>query len=163
MSARRATATRSRRKTTEDVALEDVATRLHSLSIHLLRRVWARDGEMGLSRARASALSVLVFRGSMTMTELAAAEHVTTATMSRLVSAMEAEGWIERVPHPSDARAATLRATKTARTVMEKGRQRRVDAMSDILRGLKTGELAVVSRAVTALERTLAVQSAPPG
>jgi hypothetical protein len=39
----------------------EAADRMHSAAIHLLRRVHTVDAEMGVSRARASALSVLVF------------------------------------------------------------------------------------------------------
>jgi hypothetical protein len=63
----------------------EAADRIHSAAIHLLRRVREVDTKtMGLSPARASALSVLVFGGARSLTELAEAERVTAATMSRL-------------------------------------------------------------------------------
>jgi hypothetical protein len=42
-------------------ALPDLAQQLHSVAIHLLRRLRRSDDQMGLSGPRASALSVLVF------------------------------------------------------------------------------------------------------
>ena len=49
----------------------ETADRMHSAAIHLLRRVSRADEEaMGISRARASALSVLIFGGPRTVTEL---------------------------------------------------------------------------------------------
>ena len=78
---------------------------MHSAAIHLLRRVREVDAKaMGISPARASALSVLVFGGARSLTELAAAERVTTATMSKLVTAMEGEGLVRRYPDVNDAR-----------------------------------------------------------
>ena len=139
----------------QDAALDEVASRLHSLAIQLLRRAWARDAEMGLSRARSSALSVLVFHGAMTLTELAAAEHVTAATMSKLVAALERDGWIERVTHPRDARAVQLSATAAGRTVIEQGRRRRVDAVREVLMPLDAAEVESVARAVRLLEDSL--------
>jgi len=51
----------------------DVADRLHSAAIHLLRRLRRQDDAMGLTPARASALSILVFGGPATLTMLARA------------------------------------------------------------------------------------------
>ncbi len=41
----------------------EIADRLHSAAIHLLRRVRVRDRESGIGPAQLSALSVLVFGG----------------------------------------------------------------------------------------------------
>ncbi|MFS8544266.1 MAG: SDR family NAD(P)-dependent oxidoreductase, partial [Limnochordales bacterium] len=54
------------------------------------------DHALGLNPARASALSVLVFGGPKTMGELAAAEAVTPATMSRIVGALVELGLVRR-------------------------------------------------------------------
>ena len=45
---------------------EELANRLHSASIHLLRAVSRVDAESGLSPARLSALSVIVVGGPLT-------------------------------------------------------------------------------------------------
>jgi len=50
-----------------------VADRLHSASIHLLRRLRVRDRESGIGPAQLSALSVLVFGGAKSLAELAEA------------------------------------------------------------------------------------------
>ena len=55
---------------------QSIANRLHSAAIHLLRRLRRQDEAMGLSPARASALSVVVFGGPVTIGDLAHAEHV---------------------------------------------------------------------------------------
>src|SRR5687767_115077 len=89
----------------------DIASRLHSASIHLLREVRRQDPESGLSPARLSALSVLVFGGPRTLGALAAAEQVTAPTMTRLVAALEADGYLSRRPSPSDRRAVIVDAT----------------------------------------------------
>ncbi len=53
-----------------------VADRVHYAAIHLLRRLRVEDKAMGLTAPRASVLSVLVFRGPVTMSALAEAEQV---------------------------------------------------------------------------------------
>src|SRR4051794_8477637 len=68
--------------------LLELADRLHSTAIHLLRRVRKQDVAVGQGPARLSALSVLVFGGTKTLGELAAAEQVKPPTMSRIVAGL---------------------------------------------------------------------------
>ena len=65
-----------------------LADRLHSLAIHLLRAVRSSDDVSGLSGPRLSALSVIIYAGPISLTDLADAEHVTSPTMTRLVQAL---------------------------------------------------------------------------
>src|SRR5271170_1695702 len=81
-----------------------IADRLHSASIHLLRRVRKQDAATGEGPARLSALSVLVFGGPMTLGELAAAEQVRPPTMSRIVTGLEHSRLAERLTDAGDAR-----------------------------------------------------------
>ena len=80
-----------------------LADRLHSAAIRLLRRLRAEDAASGVSAPRLSALSVLVFAGPRTLGELAAAEQVRPPTMTRLVTALEAQGLLARTGDPADA------------------------------------------------------------
>ena len=76
-----------------------VADRLHSAAIHLLRRLRREDEAMGLTAARASALSVLVFGGRpVTLGALAQAEQVSAPTITRLIVGMERDGLVRREP-----------------------------------------------------------------
>ena len=133
---------------------------IHSAAIHLLRRVRVVDEEMGITPARASALSVLVFGGPRTLTELAHAEQVTTATMSRLVTAMEGEGLVRREPHEEDARAMRLHATAKARRILERGRARREEVLEGLFAPLTARERETVDRAAAIIEQCLAATSA---
>jgi DNA-binding MarR family transcriptional regulator len=133
----------------------DAADRIHSASIHLLRRVRQVDDAMNVTPARASALSVLVFGGPRTLTELAQAEQVTTATMSRLVSAMEEEGLVRREPHEEDGRAVRLHPTAKARRILEKGRARRTRYLDELFAGLTSREREIVRQAAEIVDRVV--------
>jgi DNA-binding MarR family transcriptional regulator len=134
----------------------EAADRIHSAAIHLLRRVREVDGEaMGISPARASALSVLVFGGPRSLTELARAEHVTAATMSKLVTALEQEGFVKRYPDVNDARALRIEATAKAERVLKRGRARRLDLLEQLLVDASEAEVAAVRTAAGAVERAL--------
>src|SRR5918912_3988253 len=89
----------------------EAADRFHSAAIHALRRVRREDPATGLSAARLSALSVLVFGGPRTLGELAAAEQVRPPTMTGLVRALEEGGYVRRDADPDDGRVHRLRST----------------------------------------------------
>ena len=130
-----------------------IADRLHSLAIHLLRRVARSDQQGGVTGPRLSVLSVLVLGGGpRTMGELAAAEHVRPPTMTRLVQAMQAEGLVTRTPAPEDARIVRIRATRAGERVLTRARARRLSTLRTLLTDLSAADLAAVQRAVAILE-----------
>jgi DNA-binding MarR family transcriptional regulator len=137
----------SRRKT---------ADRLHSASIHLLRNVRASDVETGLSPARLSALSVLVFGGPRTITELAAAEQVRVPTMSAIVRGLEDDELVRRAGDPNDRRSARIHATARGRNLLLRARGRRVDDLAGRLEVLDQDELRTLAAAADLIERALA-------
>ena len=132
---------------------EAVADRLHSAAIHLLRGVRRVDAETGLSAARLSTLSVVVYAGPITLRDLAAAEQVTAPTMTRLVAGLEADGLVHRVPHPRDGRSVLIRPTRKGSRTLHAGRARRVAYLADQLATLSGTELADLERTLDLLER----------
>jgi DNA-binding MarR family transcriptional regulator len=134
----------------------EAADEIHSAAIHLLRRVHEVDTDaMGISPARASALSVLVFGGARSLGELAAAERVTSATMSKLVAAMEGEGLVRRYPDVNDARSIRIEATAKGRRILVRGRARRLDLLERLLSTASEEEIAAIRTAATAVERAI--------
>jgi DNA-binding MarR family transcriptional regulator len=134
----------------------EAADRIHSAAIHLLRRVREVDTKtMGLSPARASALSVLVFGGARSLTELAEAERVTAATMSRLVTGLERDGLVRRYPDVNDARAIRIESTAKARRILERGRASRLDLLERLLSEATADEIEAVRVGAEAVERAL--------
>lgn len=150
--ARMAAATRSTGDASTQDEAERTADRLHSAAIHLLRRLRREDAKSGLSAPRLSALSVLVFGGALTLGELANVEQVRPPTMTRLVSALEADGLVTREPDANDGRLTRIRATPKGRTLLLRGRARRVSALAAEVRSLNEAERDAVARAVSILE-----------
>src|SRR5437667_10551191 len=106
----------------------DVADRLHSAAIHLLRRARRTDPPPGVSPAQLSALSVLM-SGPKTLGDLAAAEQVRPPTMSRLVSEMERAGVARKVTDRDDARVIRVHATPKGLRALSRGRAMRIEAI----------------------------------
>ena len=130
----------------------ELADRLHSAAIRLLRTVRSVDTESGISGPRLSVLSVLVFRGPATITELARAEQVKPPTISRMIKDMEWAGLVERRSDPSDGRVHRIRATRLGRQVLNAGRVRRVNAIAGSLESLGQSDRDTVAAAVAILE-----------
>src|SRR5262245_15257315 len=103
-----------------------LADRLHSVAIHLLRRLRRVDAATGITPAELSALSVVVFGGPRTLGDLASAEQVRPPSMTRIVKGLESAGLITRTPDESDGRVAWLRATPSGEKLMRQGRSARV-------------------------------------
>jgi DNA-binding MarR family transcriptional regulator len=137
----------------------EVADRLHSAAIHLLRRAAVEDKAAGLSRARLSALSVVVFRGPLTLGELAAAEGVRSATMTGIVNGLEGDGLVRRRPHGTDRRAVQVEATAAGRRLLERARGKRLELVASNLADLSEGELDVLHRAAELLEERFRLRS----
>ena len=133
----------------------DAADRFHSAAIHALRHVRRADPASGLSAARLSAMSVLVFGGPRTLGELAAAEQVRPATMSRIVQALEDDGYVRRERDAADGRVSRIRATPKGERVLWQGRRRRVENLASLLDRLSVEEVARVREAAELVERAL--------
>jgi len=133
-----------------------IADRLHSTAIKLLRRLRREDEAMGLTAARASALSVLVFGGRpITLGALAQAEQVSAPTVTRLIVGMERDGLVRREPDPKDGRVVWLHATPKGAKLLHAGRRRRVAALEADLASLAPTERHTLADAVSILERVL--------
>jgi DNA-binding MarR family transcriptional regulator len=139
--------------------IEDLADRLHSTAIHLLRQIRVQDAATGLAPARLSALSVLVFGGAMSLNKLAQAEQVRPPTMSRIVDALESEGLIRRTVNSQDRRAIVLEATEKGAAILWQGRKRRVKFLAKHLSRLSEEERKKIDDAIVAVQKAMPRQS----
>lgn len=132
-----------------------LATRLNSVAIHLLRRLQREDTKLGLSGARLSALSVLVFGGPRTLGKLADAEGVSPPSMTRLVTAMESEGLVAREKNAADGRSVIIKASAEGERILIRGREQRVQALAGWLAELSGDGLVGLDTATATLEDLL--------
>lgn len=130
----------------------EIADRLHSAAIHLLRRLRKQDDRAGISAARLSALSVVVFAGPVTMGQLAAAEQVTPPTMTRLVAAMERDGLVERRGDTADGRVVWIQASAKGSRILHAARERRILTLAADLAALPSAERALLADAAGVIE-----------
>ena len=144
------------------VSKKNVADLLHSASIHLLRRAAEHDRASGVTPARLSALSVVVFRGPLTLTALAQAEGVRPATMTNVVTGLEEGRLVRRERNEEDGRSILISATDEGRRVLARARARRIDAIAERLDGVSSEDLEVLRRAGELLEGRFALRPWQP-
>ncbi|MBV9073864.1 MAG: MarR family transcriptional regulator [Acidobacteria bacterium] len=133
-----------------------LADRLHSTAIHLLRRLRVQDLASGVGPAKLSALSVLVFGGRpLALAELAQAEQVKNPTMSRLVKDMEHDGLLRTRRSPEDARSILISPTELGRKLLLAGKKRRVESLADALKPLSRVELEQLQDSLLLLQEVV--------
>jgi len=142
-----------RRAPRQDPGPREVADRLHSAAIHLLRRLRSSDEVTGLTAPQLSVLSVLVFGGTLTLSRLATVEQVRPPTMTRLIAELERRRLVSREADREDRRKSWVRATEAGRRLLVEGRARRVARLEADLRVLPAAEFARLARVLETLEQ----------
>jgi DNA-binding MarR family transcriptional regulator len=133
----------------------EVADRLHSAAIHLLRHARRQDVVARQGPARLSALSVLVFGGPMALGQLAAAEQVKAPTMSRIVAGLKRSGLAKIETDAKDARRIRVTATAKGERLLQQARVRRIRLVAKTLTNLSPAELEILRRAAELMERAV--------
>jgi DNA-binding MarR family transcriptional regulator len=131
----------------------ETAELLHSAAIRLLRMVRTEDAQAGIGPAQLSALSVLVFGGAKTVTELAALEQVRPPTMSRIVDGLVGKRLVQRVENEADRRTVQVSATAKGEKLMQAGKARRVKALAERFEALSASELKTLRAAAQLMLR----------
>jgi len=128
------------------------ATRLRVAIARLSRRL-RRHELAGLTPTQLSALATVEKAGPLRLGDLAAAEGIAPSTLTRLVTALEDAGYVERYAVGDDARASTLRITPQGRAVLDRVRQETTMVLSRMLLDLTPEEQAAIAVALPALEQ----------
>jgi DNA-binding MarR family transcriptional regulator len=133
--------------------LERVAAQLNSGAIHLLRSLAAVDRLAGLTPARLSALSVIVFAGPQSLGALAATEGVTGPTMTRIVDGLVASGLAVRRQDQTDGRAVQITPTPAGEDLMRSAAARRIVAIATAIALLPAADRRRIAAAAGLLDQ----------
>jgi len=131
--------------------LLETAAALNAGAIHLLRGLADVDRRSGLTPARLSALSVLVFAGPRSIGRLADADGVASPTMTRIVDGLERLGLAVRSTHPDNGRISLVSATPAGRSLMLRAARRRAASIAAGLASLPRNEREAIVAAADAI------------
>ncbi len=128
------------------------AVRLGAVVGQLLRML-RRAHVSALGSGSMSALATVVRQGPVRLGDLAEREGVTPTTLSRIVTALEREGFVERRTDPADRRAALLTATAAGTDAVDELLSRRADVLVARMANLTAEDLAALALGLDVIER----------
>lgn len=143
-------------------APEDVAREIAD-AVESLTTLWslaAQEAALRLSVHQLRALRALEATPDLNLTGLAERLAVGLPTASRLCDRLEAAGLLERALHPRKRREVQLSLTAQGHRVLDDVAERRAQALTAVLAGMKPADRAALSRSMQAF--LAARESGPP-
>lgn len=131
---------------------DDLAARLRFALARLHRRLRAHDRD-DLTPSQMLALGTLDQRGPLRMGDLAAAERVAPATMTRIVAPLVDRGLVTRRPDPEDGRCWVVLVTPAGEGLLAEIRAARTAYLAECLALLPADDRERLAAALPALER----------
>lgn len=101
-----------------------------------------RMATLGLSPRMWGAMNVLDAEGAISQQQLGRAIGMDPSSMVAAIDELEAHGWVQRRPNPSDRRAHALHLTDAGRQTLTRGRTLAREAQEELLAPLDTSERA---------------------
>lgn len=138
-----------------------LAESLHDRFSRLSRQLRSIDLPDGMTQERMSVLAIVESRGPISVTALADHERVRPATMSRMISALEADGFVKRIRDVNDGRGVLVASTRRGRHAFEIAQQQRLARFSVALNSLSDDELQSMGQLATVLEHLTNVLDEP--
>jgi DNA-binding MarR family transcriptional regulator len=129
-----------------------VAVRLRAATARLARRL-RRETDAPATQSQMSALGAIERLEPVTLGDLAAFEQVTPPTMTRVVQALEAAGWVGRTADPADRRVSRIALAPAGVAMIARVRSSRDAWMARRLAELSPADRAAVPELVALLER----------
>jgi DNA-binding MarR family transcriptional regulator len=125
-----------------------VMGRLFTLAPRLVEVLDIGAREYGMSYARGRVVAALAVSGPVLMRALSQAVGVTPRTITGLIDALEADGWVERRAHPSDRRATIIALTPAGETTFARLNQNYGDLSRDMASGIPEPDLHIALRVI---------------
>lgn len=130
-----------------------LASRLRLAVVRLNRRLRAQRTSSSVTLTQYSALSSLKKCGAMTPGELAAKEVVQPPSMTRVIAALEEQGYVSRRPHPTDGRQSIVELTESGDAYVAADISAREAWLDKRLAGLTEAERDTLADAAEIIDR----------
>jgi DNA-binding MarR family transcriptional regulator len=128
------------------------AVRLRRAIARLARQLNTSATGEGLTPTQASVLGLIVGNGPVGLPDLVRLEHINPTMLSRVVGRLDELELIDRSPAPDDLRSVTVSVTPKGRTVHERIKAQRAQAVSDAAGRLPADEQHALINALDAMD-----------
>jgi DNA-binding MarR family transcriptional regulator len=138
--------------------IENLVRQLYGLGT--VRREIGRHALAELGSQGFTALGVVHVHGPIRVSDVAQHLAVDLSVASRQVRALIDAGYVDREPHPDDARATLVSTTDAGRRVLEESHRRMVHAFGRVLDGWSDEDIAALTRSLERLRNDFTQTSA---
>ena len=132
---------------------DELGDRLIALMENVHRMIRPSYHSTRLTAARLSAMRLIIKSEGTTGGQIAQAEQVTPATITRVLDGLHESGFIEREPSRRDRRIVDVRATDAGRAAFREAATAQIERLAGNLATLSAEDRAEVSEAIQHLER----------
>jgi DNA-binding MarR family transcriptional regulator len=141
-------------KRASEEQLTDLAARVRLAVVPLARQL-RQQVDDGVTPTQLSVIGTIDRHGPISLGDLAALERLSPPMITKVVTALEGLGLIERQPDEHDRRVSRVLLTAAGNRWLHGFRARRDAWLSERLTGLDAGERKLLSDALPLLERLL--------
>jgi len=141
-----------RKRVLDDTISPDLAPQVHEAFSRLARRLRALDHPYGLTNERLSTLATVTAHEPISVSALAEAEIVSLPTMSRMVTKLEAEGFVKRREDKFDGRGVLVSTTAKGRVTYQRATQKSLDHLKGTLDAMHPEQLAAIRTLLSILD-----------
>jgi DNA-binding MarR family transcriptional regulator len=110
---------------------------------------------LGVTAAQLKLLAALTNEPGTSGAHLSRYCEVTPQTMHALLAAVEKRGWVQRAPHPENARVLLATLTPQGERVFSKGKAIAIKLQDRMLRGLSSAEIRRLEATLEQLVKSL--------
>jgi len=128
-----------------------LARQIHQAFSRLSRRLRVLDLPYNLTNERLSTLAAVRVNEPVSVSALADAEVVSLSTMSRMVTALEADGFVKCRENKLDARKVLISTTAKGKRAYQRATQRCVRQLIGTLNALESEQLAAIGTLLSTL------------
>ena len=136
----------------------ELGERLIALVELLRNRIRPSYHSTRLTAARMSALRIIIDSDGTTGGQIAQAEQVTPATITRVLDGLDESGFIEREPSKRDRRIVDVKATETGRAAFRAAEDSQIERLANELATLDVEDRVSVSKAIRQLEQVFQIR-----
>ena len=136
----------------DETMVPEFASQVYEAFFKLSRRLRALDLPQGLTNERLSTLATIRDHEPISISALAAAEIVSLPTMSRMVNALEAEGFVKRRDDKFDSRAVLVSTTAKGWRAYQRATQQSLSQLKGTLNTLAPEQLAAIRKMLSILD-----------
>jgi len=131
----------------------ELASSLRLSLLRAARRIRSQRVNTTATLSQLSALATVNKCGPLSAGEIAAVERVQPPSMTKILAALEASGWVARASHPDDRRQSIISITDAGRQLMAEETRARDEWLAERLVDFSAEDIQKLRDAVGVLDR----------